>query len=692
MSLTLSELEQQIEALKLQAEKIRAEDEAYAEEETRLAIPQTEWEVGIANGGTHFTLKVLSDAGNLLGTFARNNPTGYYTYGSWQFPMTVGKLFLVYTESNNISVKNLSAFVNSHNDYISTPDIAIGFVEPNFTIKFRTRNDVHRLFPFSLYSLLRENHVTKAWMLPQYNAPDLIKIIEKLKEREELYVLITDGAEAKMAEVIQRLDSLNAIAKLESIPEYQTTFADNRNFFPFQTVSQRFSELTNHRFILADEMGLGKTLQAIGIAHRNKFRTLCIVPANVLPNWHREIEAATGKPAITFRGNAPSQFDIMELVVHKQHQFSIIGWPSLSNTLEVKEENGTTVTLNEWARYINISNFDIIIIDEAHRMKNESSQRSKAMMQLTCPRIVGMTGTPIENRPIEYYNILHLLYPDVFASRADFENRFCDGKNGAKNVAQLQQLLQPVMLRRKKSDVMKDLPPVIPMQDFTEIGPKARKVYNKIANGILEIMDSSGNVANTKQLMVLEMLMKLKQFTSAMKVNRAVELAEETYNGSEGKHKKVLIFSQFRPIARRIASKLGNDAIHFDGTIDVYKRQEIVDRFQNDPSIKYLVCTTKSAQEGLNITAAGTVVFVDLMWTPSAHDQAIARAYGRLSDAHGVDVHYLLCEETFDEDIWDLLAQKLGVINQVVDGVNESRTETGIVSEVLKRMFKRRIK
>lgn len=696
MSKSLSEIEAEIARLMAEKEAIVNAPEP-AEPEVAVVPIIPEFEINIVDGGTAFTLTALNEVsaalqGNVANTI-QYSEWQYYTR-NWKYPMRFGRVVLQKCDELGITMKNRSIFESSLADFLATPDIAFGFIAPNFTIKARDEFTYNTLVHYKVRESGRKDYHKKLYTFPRHAAEDIVKAIEQAQKNDAGYsVLVSPTAETELRNVISQLDQINIVAQQEYVPEGQYTFADNRNLMKFQTVSQVFSNLAAHRFILADEMGLGKTLQAIGIAMRNNFRTLCIVPANVLPNWHRELVRATGKEPLTFRGTNPSPSDIMELVVHKSNQFNIIGWSSLSNTKEHKNEDGTTITINEWINYINLSEFDFVIIDEAHRMKNETAQRSRAMLQLRCPRIMGMSGTPIENRPREYFNILHLLYPEIFNNRSDFEYRYTDGKNGARNVQQLQALLRPIMLRRRKKDVLRDLPPIIRMQDFTQLSPSAIKVYNKLVAGILELTDSSGNVVRSKQLQILEMLLRLKQFTSSFKVERACELATEAFeNGSE--HKKVIIFSQFRPIARRIARKLGKDAVHFDGTVDVYERQLIVDRFQTDPSIKYLVCTTKSAQEGLNITAAGTVIFVDLMWTPSAHQQAEARAYGRLSDAHGVEAHYLLCEGTFDEDIWKLLEQKLAVIEQVVDGVTTSRfdEEANIASAIIRSLFTRKIR
>jgi SNF2 family DNA or RNA helicase len=700
MGMTKEEIEAEIARLTALKEQVESESESESVAIEVIAPPKLELDFTIADGGNAFLVTAPNEPSKIvLGKLAAEVPQSewqYYTH-NWKFPMRFGKKILDSCDAQGVEVLNRKLFENSLGGFLATPDIAFGFIAPNFTIKPRDSHTFGMLVPYQTRDAGRHDYHKKLYTYPRHHAEDLVKTIDHVKRvaaEEGFTVLVSPTCESELKQVISQQTALNIVAQQEYVPEGTYTFADDRELMKFQTVSQKFSELTSHRFILADEMGLGKTLQAIGIAMRNNFRTLCIVPANVLPNWHRELLKATGKEPNTLRGTNPSPMDIMELVVSKTHQFNIIGWSSLSNTQEITHTDGTKSNINEWINYINLSEFDFVVIDEAHRMKNESAQRSRAMLQLKCPRIMGMSGTPIENRPGEYYNILSLLYPEIFNNRSDFIYRYTDGKNGARNVQQLQALLRPIMLRRRKKDVLKDLPPVIRMQDFTQLSAGAIKVYNKLVAGILEMVDSNGNVVRSKQLQILEMLLRLKQFTSSFKANRAIELAQEAYEDNSTDHRKVIIFSQFRPIASRIARKLGKEAVHFDGTIDVYERQAIVDRFQNDPSVKYLVCTTKAAQEGLNITAAGTVIFVDLMWTPSAHQQAEARAYGRLSDAHGIEAHYLLCEGTFDEEIWKLLEKKLQTIEEVVDGVTASRYEedVNIASSIVRSLFTRRLR
>jgi SNF2 family DNA or RNA helicase len=186
-------------------------------------------------------------------------------------------------------------------------------------------------------------------------------------------------------------------------------------------------------------------------------------------------------------------------------------------------------------------------------------------------------------------------------------------------------------------------------------------------------------------------------------------LALEVYESADENNgpRKVVIWTQFMGVAYAIAQRLGSEALCFvskvvnskiteDGlevdayfkTADVYERDRIVQKFQNDPDIHFLVATQKAAGVGLTITAAGTHIFNDLFWTPADFEQCMGRSHGRLNDMHGLNAHYLITEETIEIHIMDVIADKKGIINLTVEGVEDSRTEQHIQNELISRIKK----
>jgi SNF2 family DNA or RNA helicase len=283
-----------------------------------------------------------------------------------------------------------------------------------------------------------------------------------------------------------------------------------------------------------------------------------------------------------------------------------------------------------------------------------------------------------------------MVAPHLFPEEAAFLNRYTFGGKEAKNVEELRQLVKPFFIRRLKKDVAKDLPPIERITDWHEMSDKARKLYDKVLQGVYIALDAwnPGEAGAEKKVPnILAQIMRLKQVCSIDKLDRVAELATELFDTHEnGGASKVIVFSQFEPIARGIAARLGHEAICLTGKSgNDSERMAIVDRFQNDKNIHFLTGTWQVMGEGKNLTAAGYVVFSDLFWTPANHQQCEERCYGRLGDMHGATSYYVVIKDTIEDWIQEILARKLRVIEQVVEGYDTERTAS-VTNELLIRM------
>lgn len=493
---------------------------------------------------------------------------------------------------------------------------------------------------------------------------------------------------------LTRKAQIDAIALSTEDPEYAALDLNGVRLHPFQTIGAKFIDVAGGSGIIADEMGLGKTIQFIALAEKNKHRALIIVPASLKRNWAREIYKLTGKRARILSGAVPSKHDIFRLIVEPV-EYTIINYDILSR----KTEDSFL-----WAQVLNMGKFDVVAVDEAHYIKNVESNRSQALRQLTIPRYVFLTGTPVLNRPGELWAMLNKVSPVQFPYYQTFLNQYTvDGKR-PRNVEALRVLLKDIMIRRLKKDVYKELPAVNRIAKYPELNEKAIKLYQRVLHGIYEMIAefSPGEAGSQKAVTnILTQIVRLKQVCAIATVDETADLARELYEQTdESEHRKVLIFTQFKATAYAIWQRLADDgAVSFvtrDGsnfvTADATKRDEIVQEFQRNPDIKYLIVTEKTTKEGHNITAAGHVIFNDLFWTPAAHDQAIGRAYGRISDMHGVDAYFQIAQLPDDEEsiadwIWELLAFKQGVIEETVEGIDNARNgDTSIQMALIEKM------
>jgi SWI/SNF-related matrix-associated actin-dependent regulator 1 of chromatin subfamily A len=327
-----------------------------------------------------------------------------------------------------------------------------------------------------------------------------------------------------------------------------------------------------------------------------------------------------------------------------------------------------------------------LILDEAHYIKNLRSQRSllvlggerkarrKTASALPNGRIRGiadraervflLTGTPITNRPLDLFALLrairHPLGDDQFAFAlrycAAFQTAFGWDMNGASNLDELHDKLEDVLLRRKKSTVL-DLPPKLRTYMPVEVDLAAyRKVW----------LDYVARLAKRKRVprkTLLAEVAKLRHAAAIAKIPAAIALAESILEASE----KVIIFACHQVVIDAVVSHFGASCVAVTGEVSSSQRQQYVDMFQNNSNVRVFAGNLQAAGIGVSLTAATQVVFVDYSFVPAEHLQAEDRPY-RIGQRNAVTVTYLSAMGTLDEEIECLLAQKLGVVAQAIDG------------------------
>lgn len=535
------------------------------------------------------------------------------------------------------------------------------------------------------------------WLLP---ITEGWRLYETLKNLER--VLWSEHALSVVHKDMERRARLDEIALKTESPEIRAKVKfvdDNLVLRGFQEVGIEFIDAAGGRALDADQMGLGKTWQALGYARLHNLRACIVCPASLKANWSREIHRLTGEVPYIMTGSEPAKYDARKLLIEKP-KFAIINYDILSRKTETfNEEKFKETGLKSevqrhfvWAELINLSDFDLIIADEAHYAKNTDAARTQALMTLKAPRFLALTGTPIMNRPGELWPILSILYPDKFPDYNRFLAHYTYNGREARNVEELRALLKPIMIRRLKKDVVKELPPINRIYHWTELSGKARELCNKILKGIYETLaewNPQAAGAQQKVTNLLVQIMRLKMVVASDKAQTVADLGVEIVDSlSENESlgaKKCIIFSQFKPIVRKIARALGHEAVWINGDLSQQERTKVIDQFKQDHVIKFLVATSAVASEGLNLQEAGAVIFTDLLWTPAAHEQCEGRAYGRLAALHSIDSYYVVAENSIDQMIQEILERKMRVINQVVEGIDAER-DGSMVMELLQKM------
>ena len=408
--------------------------------------------------------------------------------------------------------------------------------------------------------------------------------------------------------------------------------------------------------ILADDMGLGKTLQALCVV---RGRTLVVCPRSVLFNWQAEIERfRPGLVVSVYHGPKRCLRDVDITLT----------------TYALLRQDIALLTQQKWK---------VIILDEAHAIKNASSQTAQAAYQLKAAFRIAMSGTPVENRLEELWSLLQFANPGFLGGLRRFQERYVTPiRNGHTDVAQrLQKRIHAVVLRRKKSQVVPELPPRTDSILHCELTEEERKVYDAVRAATRKQCVSLLN-DGSKVFAVLEALLRLRQAAchsalvpgnharTSSKVTALVEALEQAVAGGH----KALVFSQWTSFLDLMEPHFHEASLSYlriDG--QTRDRGEIVASFQSQGGPPILLVSLKAASTGLNLTAADHVFLCDPWWNPATEDQAADRTH-RIGQTKPVIVYKLVAKETVEEQILILQAKKRRIADAALAGtISEHR-------------------
>ncbi len=407
----------------------------------------------------------------------------------------------------------------------------------------------------------------------------------------------------------------------------------NGTLRPYQLFGTKYA-LYNKRTLLGDEMGLGKTIQALGLIthlkNNNKSRVLVIAPKSVMANWAHEVKKWTDIPVKVFHGAGKRD--------------EIFGtW---------LREPCIMITNPEHTKFLDqnrINHIDCLVFDEAHLIKNPQAQRTQIAVLLAekSEYVLFMSGTPLENNINEMKHLIGVLQPQLIEQ--------IDVKPQLEQPVRFRTHISPAYLRRKRNDVLKELPDLDFIEKLSEMSIAERAYYNRaLASGLRGLMAMrraafvGGDMRNSEKLLnVLEICKEAKE------------------NGH-----KVLVFSFFKDVLKLVHNSLGEHSSGvISGEVDNTVRQEMIDGFTAAPVGEVLICQIDAAGVGLNIQAANIVILCEPQWKPSTELQAIGRAY-RMGQTRNVIVYRLLSEESIDDSITQVRERKLRDFNLYADDSN----------------------
>ena len=409
--------------------------------------------------------------------------------------------------------------------------------------------------------------------------------------------------------------------------------------------------------ILADDMGLGKTLQAIAFLSsqlQENSRVLILAPSGLIYNWADEFQKfAPNLDVVVVHGLKPYR----ETILAEKHQIYVTSYATFRQDSEIYQD----------------LSFDFLFLDEAQVMKNAQTKIAKTLREFVVPSVFALSGTPIENNIGELWSIFQIVLPGLLPAKKDFM------KLSAERVAQF---IKPFVMRRKKEEVLTELPDLIEVVYKNELEDQQKAIYLAQLQQMQERIEHvTAAEFQRNRVEILTGLMRLRQICDTP------ALFMEDYKGDSGKldslrdllsqiaegNHRVLIFSQFRGMLDRIEEELpqlGLTSFKVTGSTPSQDRQEMTKAFNQGECDVFLI-SLKAGGVGLNLTGADTVILVDLWWNPAVESQAIGRAH-RMGQEQAVEVYRLVTRGTIEEKIQELQEQKRNLVSEVLDGT-ESR-------------------
>lgn len=486
-----------------------------------------------------------------------------------------------------------------------------------------------------------------------------------------------------------------------------------RKIFPYQNDGVAFLEEMKGRGMIADEMGLGKTGQALAYLQlhpeirKDRGSVIILCPASLKLNWEREVDLWTtfakdvqvldGRYDPTVRIRKPVvilNYDILpNRYLYAHGNFC---WVDSQVLQKVGKPGYYEIRETGWIDNLIKLNPQCVISDEAHYWKNDDAARTVAVKRLakTVEKFIVLTGTPIESRPIEIFNAINAINDKLFPNYFHFGKRYCGAVNngygwdfsGASNVEELhRKLTASIMIRRKKADVLKDLPPkrkiVIPLEI------QNRREYSRAETDFLDWLSRKHGAERAESASKAEQLAKiewLKQLAVQGKLTACTDWIDDFLASG----KKLVVFCSHQFVIDHLQKAFKKIAVKVDGSVTGADRQKAVDSFQEDPKVLLFLGNLKAAGVGLTLTAASTTCFLELPWKPSELSQAEDRVHRIGQTSESVEAYYLLSSGTIEGEIMELLIAKQKVIDAVIDGTINEDTSTSVFDEFLKKKLK----
>lgn len=539
------------------------------------------------------------------------------------------------------------------------------------------------------------NSKEKRWDFPAVHLPKAKTIFPT--------ATFSSAAEQMLEKLWERREDLDEIRQLEDV-EFEIPGLQLQ-LYPYQRTGVKFVDRADGRCLIADAPGLGKTAQAIAYAQLHNLKTLIVCPLSVVINWQREIKKFTGKQSTiwdskTYDGDIGGEVvgkitnwkkvktlftthnEIIKFIYKNQsyektmEEFSI--WLD-ENNLEV-DETGQIIckevkfhlihydAVAKAAQRLREQNFDLLVCDEATYLKNRQTIRAKSLLGSWKERIkypgiktkycIFLTGTPVMSRPIEAFSLLNFLDKNRFSNFFHFVQRYGGWRGQAPmNLQDLHDRTKDLVIRRKKDQVLTELPAKQRNDLYVELTKDERAQYNKLLKEMFGHWKMEGKPS-------VKHMPKIQGFLIDKKLPRVIEMIDEFLDND----RSILIFSNYIAPLKMLEQHYGNKSAMLTGQMKKTDRQESIDKL-SDGRAKVGLFSLMAAGMGIDGLQhqISTVVFLNMDFVPANHEQAEDRTH-RIGQKGQVQVYYMVCEDSIDEYMRELLQEKQKIADMIVDG------------------------
>ena len=497
-------------------------------------------------------------------------------------------------------------------------------------------------------------------------------------------------------EVAQAKEKRDASAAVTARGDLLIPVPDGLELMPFQVAGVEWIERCRGRAMLGCDMGTGKTMQALSWLnlHPEHRPAVVVCPNSVKINWQREAEKWLIDPndrVEVGKGGKPKP------AILKSATVLVLNYDILHRWVEA------------------LGKVAVAILDEVHYVKSRDARRSGAAKTLcrNARHVIALTGTPILNRPVEVWHQVHCIDPTIFPNFEEYAREYCGGSGkgrrdpkGHANLGQLEEVLRTrVMIRRRKQDVLDDLPEKrrttvlmeIPITEYQAHELEARgrasrfKELKEALRGMLEGVEDEderkrihaqsveGQEVPKLHGALMADIENLKQGAVNAKYSQVIDWLKNAVEQTD----KIIVFAHHIAIQDRLFNDLeGYGAARIAGGMSIQKRQANIDRFQTQADCRVIVCSLGAGAYGINLQAASQVVFVELGWNPSHHDQAEDRAY-RKGQKNAVNCWYMVAQGTIEEEIARLIEAKRAIVSAGQGDVDPYIEQDGIMERVI---------